>query len=147
MADTTSEAALKALFEALRDNIPPGAELRRNEALPTDVPAGGLIILRDGVPGVPEVTMSPLAYEFDHQADVDVLAGQTDAAQRDAVFDGLKRAVAAAVAADRTLGDRTIDLRAQAPAPLLMEAVTGAPPIKAATISVVMTYVTADPLT
>ena len=38
----------------------PGARVLRNEPLPGRIPAGGLMILRDGDPGQPEVTMSPL---------------------------------------------------------------------------------------
>ena len=34
----------------------------RDEVLPERIPAAGLIILRDGQPGEPEVTLSPLRY-------------------------------------------------------------------------------------
>jgi len=44
---------LSALFERLQGV--PDATVRRNEALPVSVPAGGLIILRDGDPGEPDV--------------------------------------------------------------------------------------------
>jgi hypothetical protein len=40
---------LKALLETV-----PGATVERNSVLPQKVPAGGLIILRDGDPGEPE---------------------------------------------------------------------------------------------
>ena len=38
----------------------------RGEVLPERVPAEGLLILRDGEPGDPEVTLSPLAYHYQH---------------------------------------------------------------------------------
>jgi hypothetical protein len=41
--------ALKALLETL-----PGAAVDRNRVLPEKIPAGGLIVLRDGDPGEPE---------------------------------------------------------------------------------------------
>ena len=49
-------AALHARLSAL-----PATALR-GEVLPERVPAGGLLILRDGEPGEPEVTLSPLRY-------------------------------------------------------------------------------------
>jgi len=48
------EQVLAALFARLQGV--PDATVRRNEALPVSVPAGGLIILRDGDPGEPDVT-------------------------------------------------------------------------------------------
>lgn len=147
MSDSTAEAALKALAAAIAAALPGAAVFRRNEALPLAVPAGGLAILRDGNPGEPEVTMSPLRYEYDHVAECDIHAAGGTAAARDATFDALKQAVAAAVAADRTLGGLTVDLRARAPQPILIRAVEGAPEVKAATVPVVVSYVTTDPLT
>ena len=47
-------AALQARLLAL-----PATTLRR-EVLPERLPDGGLLILRDGEPGEPEVTLSPL---------------------------------------------------------------------------------------
>jgi hypothetical protein len=41
--------AVKALLESV-----PGAVVERNNVLPGKVPAGGLIILRDGDPGEPD---------------------------------------------------------------------------------------------
>lgn len=48
-------AALHARLSAL-----PATALR-GDVLPERVPAEGLLILRDGEPGEPEVTLSPLA--------------------------------------------------------------------------------------
>ena len=51
-------AALDARLSAL-----PAAALR-GEVLPERVPAEGLLILRDGDLGEPEVTLSPLCYHY-----------------------------------------------------------------------------------
>jgi len=42
----------------------------RGEVLPERIPPGGLMILRDGNPGEPGVTLSPLMYHYqgDYQA-------------------------------------------------------------------------------
>lgn len=37
------------------------------------VPAGGLIILRDGDPGDPEVILSPVTYLWEHQTEIEVI--------------------------------------------------------------------------
>lgn len=53
----------KAILFALHARLSalPASTLR-SEVLPERLPAGGLLILRDGEPGEPEVTLSPLAY-------------------------------------------------------------------------------------
>ena len=43
----------------------------RGEVLPERVPTEGLLILRDGEPGEPEVTLSPLAYHYQHRAEIE----------------------------------------------------------------------------
>ena len=52
------EDVLTALFAALAGVG--GATVARNLALPTRIPAAGLVIMRDGTPGEPEVSLSPL---------------------------------------------------------------------------------------
>ncbi len=52
--------------EAILTALP--ATALRGEVLPERVPANGLLILRDGGPGEPEVTLSPLACQ--HRAAV-----------------------------------------------------------------------------
>ncbi len=54
---TTRETALAALHARLQ---PLAALTLRDEVLPERIPAAGLMILRDGQPGKPEVTLSPL---------------------------------------------------------------------------------------
>ena len=58
-------AALHARLSAL-----PATALR-GEVLPERVPAEGLLILRDGEPGEPEVTLSPLRYHYQHRAEIE----------------------------------------------------------------------------
>ncbi len=121
-----------------------GAEVRRGDVLPEDVPDDGLIILRDGDPGEPEVTISPLIYHYQHTAEVELFVRAEDG-QRDALFDMLAQAVGAAVAADRTLGGLCDWVEALAPEPADLP-VAGAAPIKAAVVTVILHYSTSDPL-
>lgn len=144
MPERKSETIMKALLAALNGARPLGASIERNSVLPAEVPPAGAIILRDGDPGEPEVTLSPLAYHYQHRAEVDILIDRP-ASARDAAFDTLVRAVGTAVAADRTLGGLCDWAEGASPAPLSL-AIEGAEGLKAATIFVVLHYSTSDPL-
>ncbi len=136
---TTREFILQALLAALQ-TVP--ATVLRGEVLPERVPAGGLLILRDGEPGEPAVTLSPLAYHYQHRAEIEAVV---QGAGREAAFDTLCASIGAAIAADRTLGGLCDWVEGEAPRPvdLLVE---GAASLKAAVIPVVLHYTTADPL-
>lgn len=129
-------AALHTLLAAL-----PATALR-GDVLPERVPAAGLLILRDGEPEEPEVTLSPLRYHYAHRAEVEAVV---QGASRDATFDTLCASIGAALAADRTLGGLCDWVDAEAPRPVDL-AVEGAASLKAAVIPVILHYSTADPL-
>lgn len=136
---TSRETVLTALhvrFSALP------ATVLRGEVLPKRVPGAGLLILRDGAPGEPEVTLSPLAYHYQHRAEIEAVV---QGAARDAIFDTLCASIGAAVATDRTLGGLCDWVEAEAPRPVDL-AVEGAASLKAAVIPVILHYSTADPL-
>ena len=114
----------------------------RGEVLPERVPAGGLLILRDGEPGEPEVTLSPLAYHYQHRAEIETILQGAD---RDAALDSLIASIGAALAADRTLGGLCDWMEAEAPQPVDLP-IEGAASLKAAVIPVVLHYSTPDPL-
>jgi len=71
----------------------------RGDVLPECVPAAGLLILRDGESGEPEVTQSPLRCHYQHRAEIEAVV---QGASRDAAFDTLCASIGAAIAADRT---------------------------------------------
>jgi len=68
---TPRETILQALLAALQSV--PNATILRGAILPERIPAGGLLILRDGDPGTPEVTLSPLQYHYEHRAEIEVI--------------------------------------------------------------------------
>lgn len=146
MVKSTSEAVLQALQDRLKSHaaLPVGAVLDRNATLPMRIPAAGVIILRDGDPGEPEVTLSPLAYHYEHRAEIDVVVDRPQPVA-DQVFDTLRRQIGAALDADRTLGGLCDWIEGAAPAPLSL-AIEGAESLKAATIVVVLHYTADDPL-
>ncbi len=88
---TPRETILQALLAALQSV--PNATILRGATLPERIPTGGLLILRDGDPGTPEVTFTSHAVylprprieiqgpqgvqaSFDWQAAYDATAGQ-----------------------------------------------------------------------
>ena len=140
---TTRETVLQALFGILQ-NVP-GATVLRSDVLPERVPTGGLVILRDGDPGEPEVTLSPLQYHWQHRAEVEVIVQGKTPAARDSAFDALAAAIGTALAADRTLGGLCDWSEPDAPQPVDLP-IEGAQALKAAVIAVTLHYTTGDPL-
>lgn len=138
------EQALAGLFLCLKDNVT-GLSVLRNEPLPTKVPAEGLLILRDGDPGEPEVTLSPTRYHYQHRAEVEALVQHGDPAQRDTALDILLETVAQALDGQTSLGDLVDYLYIETP-DFLSETVEGAPTIKAAVVPIILEYSTSNPL-
>lgn len=137
---STRETILSALFARL---LALPATALRGEVLPERVPAEGLLILRDGEPGEPEVTLSPLAYHYQHRAEIEVIM-QTGV-ERDARFDQLIGDIGAALTADRTLGGRCDWVEAEAPEPVDLP-IEGAASLKAAVVPVILSYSAMDTL-
>ncbi len=134
-------SALHALLSTLD-----GVTVERNADLPTKVPAGGLAILRDGSPGEPvEETLSPYMCWYEHKAELELFWQAQDAATRDAEWDALARRIGGLVMENRTLGGRCdwVDAEAVEPSDLYL---AGGDGIKAATITLVLHYGTANPL-
>jgi hypothetical protein len=137
---TTRETILAALHARLQTLA---ATVLRDEVLPERIPPAGLIILRDGQPGEPEVTLSPLRYHYEHRADLEVIV-QT-AGNRATAFDALTAEIGTALEIDRTLGGLCDWAEAEAPASVDLP-VEGAVTLKAAVITVVLHYTTTGPL-
>lgn len=136
---TPRETIVSALFARL---LALPATALRGDVLPERVPTAGLLILRDGEPGDPEVTLSPLRYHFQHRAEIEAVV---QSATRDAAFDALCASVGAAITTDRTLGGLCDWVEAEAPRPVDLP-IEGAPALKAAVITIILHYSTAHPL-
>ena len=133
------ETILTALYARL-SMLP--ARALRGDVLPERIPTEGLLILRDGEPGEPEVTLSPLAYHYQHRAEIEAVVQGPD---RDADFDTLTASIGAALTEDRTLGGLCDWVEAEAPQPVDLP-VDGGTSLKAALITIVLQYSTQDPL-
>jgi hypothetical protein len=136
---TQRETILAALHARL---LALPATALRGDVLPERVPAAGFLILRDGEPGEPEVTLSPLRYHYQHRAEIEAVV---QGAARDTAFDTLCASIGAVIAADRTLGGLCDWVEAEAPRPVDLP-FEGAASLKAAVITVVLHYSLADTL-
>ena len=137
---TTRETVLTALHARLQ---PLAALTLRDDVLPERIPASGVIILRDGQPGEPEVTLSPLRYHYQHRAELEVVVQAGTG--RASAFDTLIAAIGTTLEIDRTLGGLCDWVEPEAPASVDLP-IEGAAALKAAIVTVVLHYTTTGPL-
>ena len=137
------EQVLAALFGRLQGV--PDATVRRNEALPVSLPAGGLIILRDGDPGEPDVTLNPRTEYYTHRAEIEAFVTQAVGGGGEEELDALLSWLGATLNIDRSLGGLAENLSWSAPETSVL-AIDGAAPILTARITVTIEYLVSDPL-
>jgi len=123
----------------------PDAEVRRNLAKPERIPPGGLVIVRDGDPGEPEVVLSPLTYLYTHRVPLEVAVRDSGLQSREQALDAMLAAIGAAVAANRTIGGLCDFIESEAPATADIET-SGAQAVRWADAAIVASYGTSDPL-
>jgi len=138
---TPRETILAALADLLR--TVPHVQVLRGEVLPERIPSCGLMILRDGNPGEPGVTLSPVMYHYQHRAELEVIVQTGE--DRDVRFDRLIGRIGAAISVDRTLRGRCDWVEAEAPEPVDLP-VEGAASLKAAVVPIILHYATSDAL-
>lgn len=124
----------------------PNAEVKRNLDKPERIPPGGLVIVRDGDPGEPEVLLSPLVYVYEHRVPIAIAAFASTSLSRDEVLDQMLSSIGTAVAADRTLGGLCEFLDAEAPVSDDLET-AGAVSGRWAEAAIIVAYSTPNPLT
>jgi hypothetical protein len=144
MPASKTEQVLEALKARLQTVF--GAKVERNTALPEKIPAGGLIVLRDGDPGEPEQALGGFgsAY-YSHRVEIEIYVQGADDAARDTSFDALVQEIGTALEADPTLGGLAFGMTYGRPS-VDVEAVDGAAAIKTGTLAVVVDYETDTPL-
>ena len=131
--------------KALVASALPGAEVKRNLAKPERIPPGGLVVIRDGDPGEPDVTLSPVSYLYTHRIPVEIAAFESATLTREEVLDGMLAAIGAAIIANRRLGGLVDWIEAEAPNSEDIET-TGSQAGRFADVVIVAIYATADPL-
>lgn len=124
----------------------PNADVKRNLDKPERIPPGGLVIVRDGDPGEPDMLLSPLTYIYDHRVLLELAALPSSTLSREQALDAMLAAIGAAVAADRTLGGLCEFLDVEAPTSDDLE-IAGAAPGRWADAAIIASYSTPNPLT
>lgn len=102
-----------ARVQALVQTALPYADFRRNAAKSDDLAPGGVVNMRDGDPGDPEILMSPLTKTYNHRISLEL--APPAAADAEAWLDDANTAIRDAVRADRQLGGLAEWLGAEEP--------------------------------
>ena len=120
--------------------------MERNTAVPERIPKGGLIVLRDGDPGEPELTLGGVGnVYYTHAVEIEVYVETGDASARDAAFDVLIQGIGTVLDNDPSLGGLAFGMTYARPG-IDTEAVIGAPAIKTGIVEVIVEYESPTPL-
>ena len=138
------EQVLNALFARL--SALPDVEVKRNAVLPVKIPDNGLVVLRDGDIGEPDILLSPACYVFHHKAEIEVLIQQVEDSDNDAKLDGILEAIGQILKVDVTLSG-LIDYMHADPPEFIEQPVDGGLTIKGAVVPIVLEYVSDSNLT
>ena len=140
---STREQVLTNLVQRLQASLT--ATVRRNEVLPERVPEAGLVILRDGDPGEPDVTLNPRTAFYSHRVELELFVTQPAAGGGEALLDALVADVHAALDPDPSFGGLAENLILTAPETGVL-AVDGAAPVLTARLTAIVDYLVSDPL-
>jgi hypothetical protein len=146
MAVSTREAAIAALHTALSTALAsrsPAPQVLRGETVPQRLPSGGLVVVQDGETAEETAILSPLRWQVRHVAEVVVAAPGSTPEARAAALDVLLMDVAAAVAADRTLGGAVEWAQPESPSFDDLE-FDGAAAVRAASVPVSLWFTTSE---
>ena len=141
---STREKILEALFTKLQTLGTSMVRVYRNMDKPQKVESG-MIIMRDGASEEPEVLLSPLTYIYQHLVNIEVMVQDANSANRDSELDALLSAIGNIITANRSLSGLAEWVEANAPA-FIQEPIEGAPTVKMAQLSIMVRFVTSDPL-
>ncbi len=138
-------AAVKALIQAAL----PGARvigLDGDDASPSIVPATGMVIVRSGDPGDPQIDLSPLSYNYEHRIPLEISTLKSGGLTSEQALDKMLVAIGDGVAADRVLGGLCdwLDTTSAATDDIYAEGDTQPP--RGADIMIIASYSTPNPL-
>ena len=138
------ERVLQDFQGRLADSL--AATVRRNEVLPEKVPSAGLVIVRDGDPGEPDVTLNPRSEFYSHRVEIEAYMPWDSAGGGEVALDQLLGSIGTALQIDPSLGGLAENLTPLAPETGAL-AIEGAAPILTALLMVTVEYLVSDPLT
>lgn len=101
----TALEALKTLLSPMVSEFDGLSVVRNPEnELPTDATERSKIAVRDGTTGDPEISLSPMSYEYEHEAAIALSVVKTGSGDADAIFATLVARIVELIDADQTLG-------------------------------------------
>lgn len=139
-----TESVLQALAVLLDNGT--GAKFERNASVPEKIPAEGLVILRDGNPGLPDEALGGFnTVYYEHEVDIEIYVADGAQASRDETFDTLITQIGAALESDPDLGGLVFGMSYGRP-DVSIEIIPGAHAIKSGVISLILDYESPTPL-
>lgn len=136
---------LKAMLAMIEAALP-GADIKFGAAFPERIPANGLAILGEGSLTEIDVTLSPLTYQYQLRAPLELAAYASGVTTSSDALDTMMMAIGAGIQSNRTLGGLVDWLEAEPPSPDDL-AQLGAKPAKGTILMLVSEFETANPLT
>ena len=139
------EQVLDRLATKLKTLETASLKVYRNLDKPQKIPAGGIIILRDGGGEEPEVLLSPLTYIYEHLVTAEIMVQNPDPTIRNSTIDALLVGIGSVINANRTLDGLAEWIEARSPE-FQEEPIEGAASIRTATVLIMVRFFTSDPL-
>lgn len=138
---TKREQVLSALATLLEGAF--AAKFERDPEKAPEESTEGTAVMRDGDPGEPEITLSPIQYQWNHAVELELAAvGEA----RNATVDDMLALLDTTIASDRTLGGLAIDVRVMS-APVIDEtSVDGTQAVRYAPVKINCFYVSNSPI-
>lgn len=141
---STTETILQTLAAFLDANT--SAKFERNASVPEKIPSEGLIILRDGNPGVPDEALGGFdAVYYEHEIEIEIYVAEGKQTDRDTVFDTLVTEIGSALESGGGLNGLVFGMTYARP-DVAIEIIPGSHAIKSGTIALTIDYETPTPL-
>lgn len=141
---STTETILQALATLVDNAV--SAKFERNASVPEKIPAEGLVVLRDGNPGLPDEALGGFdnAY-YEHEVEIEIYVADGAQNTRDALFDDIVTAIGGALESDLDLGGLIFGMSYARP-DVAVEIVPGSHAIKSGVLTLTLDYETPTPL-
>ena len=141
---STTETILQALATLVDNAV--SAKFERNASVPEKIPSEGLVVLRDGNPGLPDEALGGFdnAY-YEHEVEIEIYVADGAQNTRDGLFDNIVTAIGAALESDPDLGGLIFGMSYARP-DVAVEIVPGSHAIKSGVLTLTLDYETPTPL-
>lgn len=135
-----TETILQALATLVEEAV--NAKFERNASVPEKIPADGLVILRDGNPGLPDEALGGFgnAY-YEHEVEIEIYVADGAQNSRDALFDTIIIQIGTALETDPDLGGLIFGMSYARP-DVTVEIVPGSHAIKSGVLTLILDYET-----